>query len=234
MAIVKKAFKNYFESEEITDARLVNYANDTNGRLAAANENNQYDAIMQGITTASNALDDNLGDVKGALAQQKGKTFTVDGVIKNFKTYMSENEGVIAKALGGKKTPAFIEFYPLGVSQYSTVTKSKLPALLGQLTMAIDNNKTKLGKDLVTELQQFEVQYETTRKAQTTQKGKVSDSRTDRSQERKNLEIKLLVAMYTIGLQYAGDEEKCNSFFNYSLLEAPSRKTKKEDKKETK
>jgi len=228
---IKKVFKNYFQSKEVSDPRLVTFSDDTKGRLEADNEGNDLTPIITNIAASASSLEDQLGDVQGSIAVQKGKTFTVDGVIKNFKVFMSENEGVIAKAVGGKKTEAFIQFYPNGVKQYSSVTKGKLPALLGQLTEAININKTKLGPDLTAELSQFASQYESTRTDQTKQKGKLNDSRTDRSQERKNLEKALMIAMYTIGIKYVGNEEKCASFFNFSLLDAPAKKSKKEAKK---
>jgi hypothetical protein len=161
---------------------------------------------------------------------QKSNTFTVDEVIKNFRVYMSDNEGVIAKAVGGKRKAAFIEFYPRGVTEYANATKTKMPALLKQVFDAAEKYKTNLGAAQTKELKDFTKQYDAARVDQQNQKGSVTDNRTERTSNRTALEIELLKAIYSVGLRYPGDVAKCGSFFNFSLLYAPGRGKAKADK----
>ena len=139
----EKVFGNIFDNEDIIPSRLYLFADDTYGKFTAANKANIYTPILTLLLAPKDALKLEIGEVKSTLGVQKGSTFTVDTVIKGFKLYMSENEGVIAKAVGGKKTATFLEFYPNGVDEYSRATKTKLPALLKQITDAAEKNKLK-------------------------------------------------------------------------------------------
>lgn len=230
MITKEKFFENPFSSDEIIPTRLYTFSTDSIGKFTAANEGNIYDTIIQNLTQASTALGTEIGEVKSTLGVQKGSTFTVDEVIKNFKVYMSDNEGVIAKAVGGKRKAAFIEFYPRGVSEYSNATKTKMTALLKQVFDAAEKYKTNLGAAQTKELKDFTKQYNDARGEQQTQKGSVTGNRTERKTNRELLEIELLKAIYSVGLMYIGDVDKCGSFFNFSLLYAPSRHKPKADK----
>lgn len=223
MITKEKFFENPFDTLDITPNRLYNFSTDVIGKFTAANTGKIYDTIIQNLTQASTALGSEIGEVKSTLGVQKGSTFTVDEVIKNFKVYMSDNEGVIAKAIGGKRKAAFIEFYPGGLSEYANATKTKMPALLKQVFDAAEKYKTNSGTAQTKELKDFTKQYNDARGDQQNQKGSVTDNRTERTSNRTTLEIELLKAIYSVGLMYVGDTAKCGSFFNFSLLYAPGR-----------
>jgi hypothetical protein len=229
MITKEKFFENPFDTLDITPSRLFNFSTDVIGKFTAANEGNIYNTIIQQLTQTSDALGSEIGEVKSTLGVQKSSTFTVNEVMKNFKVYMSDNEGVIAKAIGGKRKAAFIEFYPSGLSEYANATKTKMPALLKQVFDAAEKYKTNLGAAQTKELKDFTTQYNEARGEQQTQKGSVTDNRTDRTTNRAALETELLKAIYSVGLMYAGDVAKCGSFFNFSLLYAPGRGKAKAD-----
>lgn len=222
---VETFFKNPFEDRNITDERLDTFADDAKANLVAE-VNTEFDALIAEITTNTEGLKGEVGEVRSTTAVQKGKTKTVDAIIKDFKVYMSDNEGVIAKAVGGKRSATFLEFYPQGVSQYTTVTKTNIEGILKQVWNAANTNKTAIGKDTEKELKDFTTQYTTARDAQVKQKGKVNDNKTEKKDYRKLLGITLLKTMHKVGYVYAGDTAKCSSFFNFSLLYAAT-KTKK-------
>lgn len=223
MITKEKFFENPFNSEEIIPSRLYNFSTDVIGKFTAANTGNIYNAIIQNLTQTSDAFGNEIGEVKSTLGVQKSSTFTVDEVIKNFRVYMSDNEGVIAKAVGGKRKAAFIEFYPRGVTEYANATKTKMPVLLKQVFDAAEKYKTNLGAAQTKELKDFTKQYDDARGDQQKQKGSVADNRTERTNNRTALEIELMKAIYSVGLMYPGDVAKCGSFFNFSLLYAVSR-----------
>ena len=230
MITKEKFFENPFSIVDITPSRLYNFSTDTIGKLTAANTGKIYDTIIQNLTRANTALGSEIGEVKSTLGVQKGSTFTVNEVMKSFKVYMSDNEGVIAKALGGKRKAAFVEFYPRGLSEYTNATKTKMPALLKQVFDAAEKYKADLGAAQTKELKDFTKQYDAARSDQQNQKGSVTDNRTERTSNRTALEIELMKAIHSVGLMYPGDVAKCGSFFNFSLLYAPGRGKAKADK----
>jgi hypothetical protein len=225
----EKFFENPFSRAEVSPSRLYNFAKDSIGKFTAANTGAIYTAIIQSLTPLSNALGTEIGEVKSTLGVQKSSTYTVNEVIDSFKIYMSVNEGFIAKAVGGFKSAAYIEFYPRGVNEYTKATKTKMVGLLKQVFDAAAHHANQLGAATVTELQAFTTQYATARTDQETKKGSVADNRNDRTANRIALETGLLKAVYSVGLLYTGDAEKCGSFFNFSMLYAPSRGKKKQD-----
>lgn len=216
----ERFFRNFFEDERYTSPRLYEFAIDVIAKLQAANVNNQFNTFINALSPAANALGDEVGVIKTALALQKGKTLGLNEVIKNFKTYMSLNHGVIARAVGGTNTAAYQAFYPQGITEYSTATQTKLPALLIQVSNAADLYASQIGDEIRNELKAFNSQFHDTRNAQLLQKGTVGESRVERSTNRKVLELELLKTIHSIALMFPADVEKCTSLFNFKLLEA--------------
>lgn len=222
----ERFFNNYFEDKNISSPRLYEFTMDTIAKLQAANANNQFTAFINALSVAANSLGDEVGVIKSALAVQKGKTIGLNEVIKNFKTYMSINHGVIAKAVGGINSAAYQAFYPQGVSEYSTASHTKLPALLIQVTNAANLYSNQIGIEISNELKAFSNQFHDTRNAQLLQKGTVGESRVERSVNRKILEIELLKTIHSIAFMFPGEVEKCTTLFNFNLLEAPKKAKK--------
>lgn len=227
MIAEKKLFENIFDEIAITSPRLYAFASDAIAKLTAANTSNQYTTIISLVLPKAEDLHLEIGDVKASVNVQLGKTITVNQVIDGFKAYMSDNEGVIARPLGGKETPAFLAFYPHGITEYHKANKTTLPALLFQVTKAVELYSSQIGATIAAELLAFDTQYTEARKAQQQQKGIVSDSRVERSANRTALELSLLIAIHTIASMYPGDVEKCTSFFNFNLLLPVSKAAKK-------
>jgi hypothetical protein len=224
----KRLFENHFDRAEIIAARLHNFAADAIGRITAANIANEYDSIIQELVPVHETFGIEIGEVKSALSVQKGSTLTVNGFIKNFKLYMSENEGVVAKAVGGFNSAAFLAFYPRGVNEYSKASKIKLPALFKQVAAAAELHQVLLGSTISAELKAFDINYQKVRHAQQLQKGTVGDNRVSRTANRQNLELALLRTIYNIAGMYPGETDKCLSFFDFSLLLPAGHKEKPE------
>ena len=111
-----KFFDNIFESTEITDVCLTNFAGDSLNRLTAQNTGGAYANLITTLTPPYNAMQELISSVDVALGLQKGKTLTLNEFIAYFKKTMSEQQGVIANILGGFGTPAYLQFYPNGLS----------------------------------------------------------------------------------------------------------------------
>jgi hypothetical protein len=118
----ERIFNNIFSDDTITTARLANFMQDTINRLTKAN-NSSFASLINQLTPALEALHKELGNVDIAKTLQKGRTLLVDGIMDSFKKNMSNLEGVIAHALGGSNTAAYLEFYPQGITEYSKATK---------------------------------------------------------------------------------------------------------------
>src|SRR3954467_12942457 len=106
-----KLFGNFFDDDKIINTRVAVFAADCLSKLTKDNDGGRFDDLINLLTPPLTAMQQELGDAASALGIQKGVTTSVNDIVKNFKAKMLQYEGVIAHNLGGKKTPAFIEFY---------------------------------------------------------------------------------------------------------------------------
>lgn len=213
-------FGNFLNDKNITPERLLTFCGQLKQNLVLANDKNQFDAVIALLTSTIKALSGMISDIDSGLSMQVGATGTVDAMIAAFSAYMSDNEPFIAKALGGATTPAFIEFYPHKISEYSDATKGEMDMLTTRVKKAAEKYAAKLGAELSTDLQGFEPQWEALRGDQEKQKGSVKDSRTDRGTGLEDLQLAVLTAIHTVALAYIADVDKCVSFFPFHLLYA--------------
>lgn len=214
----KMLFGNIFDDRNIAPKYLERFADDHLAKLIKNNTGTTYTAQITAITNALGLFKTELGDVDTSKNTLVGKTITVDSFIAAFVQYMKDNYIAIAAKLGGDKTPAFIEFYPKGKTEYNRVTKTQLPTIMQRLTTAATNNTAALGATIVGQLQAFQTQYTTLRKTQLEGKATLKTNRQERSGTRIALELALLGSIHSIAQKFPGDVDKAMVFFNFSLL----------------
>ena len=216
-------FDNFFDSIHITSTRLRNFGDDTINRLSADSANMGWGPLVNTLRLAVDALGQELGDVDTAVNIRLGDTDTVDGFLKSFGAYMSDNEPFIARAVGGKGSPAYLEFYPEGLSEYTRANKTTGPVLLARVKTAAAKYGAQLGAPMDAELAAFEPAYMDLRGNQQGAKGSVDDNRSERTEARKNLETALLRAIYQVADKYPGNVAQCKSYFDFRRLYSAGR-----------
>jgi hypothetical protein len=214
----KKIFGNYFDDRKIIPNNLARFADDVVAKLKQNNTNGDYDALIDAITTTMIPFRSELGQVDTAFNILVGKTATVDSFIFDFKEYMKDNYVYIAAALEGEKSAAFGEFYPHGKTEYSIISKTKIPTVMDRLKTVGAKYKTQLGDAISTKLQEFQTTWNDLREEQLEGKSAVKTNRSDRSVARRAVEIELLKTIHFIGNKFPGDVVKCMLFFDFNLL----------------
>jgi hypothetical protein len=218
MVSEEKLLGNFFKDEAIINDRMYNFSLDSLNKLTAANGGGDYDDLIALITPLIDDLGIEIGDVDIAANILKGKTMTADQVMTGFGTTMKDKEGVIADALGGRTTPAYLQFYPNGFGEYTRASKLQMPSLTVRVKTAATANSAALGAPLTALLQAFKGAWETARNAQEQQKGVLDDNRTERSESRVALELGMLTTVHTVAAKFPGDVDACNNFFTFNLL----------------
>jgi hypothetical protein len=211
-------FGNIFDDNRITPNYLGRCADDVVAKLIQNNGTNEYDTVLNPLQASMIPFRSELGQVDTTLNIQVGKTATVDSFILNFKAYMNEKYMPIAVALGNDKTPAFKEFYPQGKTEYTQLTKTKIPTVMERLKTAAINNQTAIGAVISGELQAFQNDWILVRKTQLEGKAAVKTNRSDRTTARKEVEIALLKTIHFVADKYPADVLKCKTFFDFNLL----------------
>lgn len=214
----EQIFGNLFDNERITNLRLLNFGDDAQGRLAADNGDGRFNGVIANITNAGNVLRSEVSDVDVALSLQKGATLTTDKVLAGFKFTMSNSEGAIAYALGGRDTTAYLQFYPRGINEYTQATKTLMPLLSERVFTAANANKTSLPPALVDELTVYRNGWANARGDQELKKGSLSDNRGERNNNRITYEQALLQAIHQVAGIYPGDVNRGRQYFNFSML----------------
>lgn len=211
-------FGNLFDDVHITDARLLNFGNDLLGNLKAANSSNQYNDLITMLNKVLPPLQTQVSEVDTALTQQLGKTLTNNQVMTLFKKTMSNKEGFIAEVLDGRGTPAYLEFYPKGISEYNGATKTTMATLTSRVNDAATKYTAQLGATITALLTGFESNWQTSREDQREQIGTVTDTRTGRTAARTNAEICLIQVVHGIAGILAPNVAACTALCTFSLL----------------
>lgn len=218
MVQAEKLFNNFFDDKNITPTRLTAFGNDCLNRLTSANGDGDYTTLINLLTDPLTDLNSELGDVDVALAVQKGTTLTNNQVMEQFGKTMSIEEPFIARAVGGKGTALYLQFYPKGISEYTSAIKTTMPTLTNRVNVAANANAAALGPALTATLTSFEEAWKESRDTQQQQKGTLGNNRVDRSDARGSAEIALLTVVHSIAAKFPGNVVQCNSFFNFNLL----------------
>ncbi len=219
----ESVFGNMFASRNIINARLSAFANDCSNRMTENNGDGSLNPVINWLTAPLAALKQELGDVATALSTRKSKTQKVDDYMAIFRERMSKLYIGIAYKLGGEDVPAMLEFYPGGMTEYTRISKAKMPEVLNRLNQAATTHAGTLGVDIATELQGFQAGWDTAKNEQEQKKGNLSNNRHDRTNARKQVEIALLKIVHHFAFEYPGDVEACGKYFDFSLLYAKRR-----------
>jgi hypothetical protein len=147
-----------------------------------------------------------------------GGTLTNDQVVESFAATMSEQEPFIAAALGGRVTPAYLQFYPHKISEYSQATKTQMPTLTARINTAATANSAALGTTLTPLLEGFKSAWTNSRDSQQQQMGDVKSNRSDRGAALAPAQLGMLTAVSTIAAMFPGNVPQCSSLFNFTLL----------------
>lgn len=218
MVAPEKIFENFFDDVKIINNRLGVFTGDTIGKLITQNTGGRFDGLITLLNGSYPAFTGNISNLDVAITLQKGGTMTVDGLVTLFAKTMSEQEPFISRALGGRDTDAYLQFYTHKISEYTTATQAEMITLTTRVNTAATTNATALGTTLTTLLQGFKAAWTTAKVLQNTKKGTVTSTRGDRNSTRTTLELNLCTVVHSIAALFPGDIAGCMGFFNFPLL----------------
>lgn len=180
-------------------------------------------ASMVSATKASyTAYQASLGLLATKGAQQVGGTITREDAKEEVIAFISRKEGLV-KSHFGKKSAAYAEFYPQGVSEYATATVEGLLALLERYYAIADKYKAIVGEAFVGEFDQLRLQYAEVRQSQSTGITLNKDAQAQVREARKALTLQLTRNVLTIAAACIESPDAFGRWFNFGLLEADNR-----------
>lgn len=158
-------------------------------------------------------------------SKKEAKTISVDDSITELKFFISRKAGVIADKFV-KGSPEYEEFFPLGLKEYSAVTKKNANTIFKRFINTLDTHKSDFDESVFTEASEKYNTYLALRGAQLQTFGKVKDGMTDLEQKRYKLSVQLYKNLLTLLLLNAEEPEKTTNFFDESILKKKSKTVK--------
>ncbi len=217
MMNLRSFFKVVFANEQISDEKLAKFTEIHIQKMAANNNNGRYTTL---ITEASAAYEAYFGAVKEEdtkYAVQQSHTKSMQAVFEEFKKTVSQKEGAV-RSNWNVDSPTYQEFFPLGVTEYSTSTLANVELLMNRMVTAARAHEKELGEAFLTIFTDIETRFIAARTTQLHKKGEVSGSKDAAARKRDNLERQLMKNLLTLALEYMGDPDRGMDFFDQSFI----------------
>ena len=221
MINLKTFFKNHFNTSKISDDKLKKFTEDHLQRLISNNTSSQFDTLITDTTNAHQTYYGAISDEGSRFALQQALTKAMNNTVEAFKKAVSQKEGII-RGTFGKDAPAYQEFFPFGVGEYTHANLAEMERLMDQFLTAANAHTAELGIAFITEFQNYKSAYISARESQLLKKAEVTDLKSASTVKRDVVEVQLMKNLLTIAGMNIGKEEMCNDFFDQSFIRASS------------
>ena len=193
------------------------------GAIRAVLETKQPDYIY-GISVGA------LKDEDAKFVIQQSHTKNMNAVFEEFKKTVSQKEGTV-RSNWNVDSPTYQEFFPLGVTEYSTSTLANVELLMYRMVTASKAHEKELDEAFINFIQ---ARFISARTAQLQKKGQVSESKDATASKRDNLERQLMKNLLTFAIEYMGNPDRGIDFFDQSFIHKVGGKEEEEGEKHKK
>lgn len=216
MINLENFFKNHFDSTRISDDNFNKFTSDHLERLS---NNGGYPALVAALTAAYGTWSGATLSEATNEAIKQGYTKAVNLAVDAIKKAISQQEGTV-RGKYAKSSPAYQEFFPLGVTEYTTATLANIKEKLERFINAATAHVADLGAPFVAQFTALHNSFDSARNAQLGGKGAVSTHKSTSTTTRDTVETQLMVNVLNIALDHIGDPQGGLAFFDKSILES--------------
>ena len=217
MINLKTLFKNHFDTKEISDDNMRKFAEVHIQRLSANNGGGAFTAMITATTTAYTNYFGSMTDEATKSAVKEGLTITLNTAVETFKKAISQKEGII-RGNFDRGSSKYQEFFPLGVTEYTTATLANIEVLMQRFADMAATYEPELGPEFKDEFIGYLNAFKDARTAQLQKIGEVSESKTDTTTKRDSVENELHKNLHSIAAMFPGDVDRCMDFFDQSFI----------------
>ena len=217
MINLRRMFENHFDSKTLSDDKLRKFSMDHLERLRSNNKDNKYDAM---ISETDTAYSNYFGAIKSEdinFSEQQALTFSKDQALRTFVGGVRQKEGIV-RGTWGKNSPEYQEFFPRGLVEFSRATLANVETLMSRMVMAATKYKDTLGQPFLDYFTQLQTDFVQVRGAQLQKLGSVSDSKQVTRENRRALTEQLSKNLLTLAIDFIGEPQRLNDFFDQSIL----------------
>ena len=212
MIDLKTFFRSHFDTKEISDDNMDIFAQDHIERMKANNTGNIYDALITETEAAYNSYYTAKTGESYSEAQKEAGTVTVENLAEEFKSLVSQKEGII-RGTWGTGSAIYQEFYPHGITEYHLATRANLNDLMDRFVMAATAHTAELPAGFVEQFTQLVNDYKEARTAQLNMMGDVSGDKYETAQTRNILEIQLMKNVLFIAINNIGNPDAVEVYY---------------------
>jgi hypothetical protein len=214
-----KYFRILFLSAQLSRERLKLFCEDHIQRLTGNNPGGIFTTILTDVTNAYAAYYGDLSNAAVLESVKQGKTVAMNASRDAVEKYISEGEKLIAYTY--RTNPAlYQEFYPFGVSEYYNADLPTFGTIADRFKTALTAHAADFPPTFSTDYNTLYGTFTTNRTAQLLAFGNLGGEREDLATTRVDLAKQLTTNLLTIALEYVGDEDKADVYFNQGILNA--------------
>jgi hypothetical protein len=218
--MINNILENPFENSRLSDEHFALLAQGHLYYLKAhqntENNTSEYTAMIALVEPLYNKYRKWLSDQETTITTKKGKTITVNGVVKEFTAFVTNLYDEIY-SWKRKKPVAFNALFPNGKTGYNKMRKTETETIMQRLNDACqaEPNLKQAFKDQSNELLN---QYKSVRNAQLATKGEVKEGSFDGN----TIRLELATGMYLVLLDliklHVNDKQNVKSFYDAQFI----------------
>lgn len=221
MITLERFFEVQFDDQNINRQQLRKFTEDHLKRLAQNNEKNLYDLILNDTQAAYERYFGFLNDTDTSNALQQSRTKSMETVRDQFASLLARRKGLISNSFP-EGTPEYEEFFPHGLTEYSSATLENVETLMNRIITAAAAHTAELGSNLSLEFSKIKDSFLQARGQQLAQKGAVSKASEDTDEAKAALQVQLTKNLLTIALNNIGNPGAAPLFFDQSIIARPA------------
>jgi len=214
---LKRFFINPFSKFRIGISKFRTFCENHIANLTANNGGGLFTAMIAETSNLYTSLFGAYQDEDIARAAQKSLTAAKDIIFVEFKDKVSQKEGTI-RGQFCEGTPEYLLFFPNGLSEYSNATMANVALLMSRMRETSQLFIAELGQPFADIWSDIDTRYTAARTAQLNQKGTVQTAITNEDAARSSMDVKLFSNLLKIADIYPDQPERCNDFFDETML----------------
>ena len=213
MIDLDRLFENWFTKSTFTPTRKLSFADDLRDRLAANNQSGVFDLILPQLDAALVAAGGETAKELVALAVRKAGVQAKTLLMAEIKELISRRSGRIADQFG-KKSAEYTEFFPQGITAYTTMNETEIAAGLDVIIAAA----AKYDAAMESEFEALKASWNAARQAAGDKIAAVSAISGEQERALATLDVVLMKVLFTAALAFTGDTRMGPILFDQSRL----------------
>lgn len=213
---------DYFDTRDVTLARLQKYTVDVILRLTEDNPGGVFDVLIQDLTTCHTDLFGAQATADAGLSHRQTEAQKMWGALADLQDQLEDDEELLKYK--AKKTPAILaDFLPHGRSEYANATLLNAELLLSRAATAATTHAKTLGEDFdASRYTGFLTAFLKGRKGTGHGDEQTAKARAAAHTHRDTLTQRLTDAVKLVAAQFLRDEARAAAYFRTGLLQAPA------------